>query len=111
MTVTAKVLIPAKIAENTQTTQYTATNVTTIIDKFTATNYSTSAASISVNLVTAADTAGTQNLVVKTKTIQPGETYTFPEIAGAALAPNGFISTLASTSLSLNIRASGREIT
>jgi vancomycin resistance protein YoaR len=111
MTVTVKVLIPSKIAENTQSTQYTATNVTTIIDKFTATNYSTSAASISVNLVTAADTAGTQNLIVKTKTLQPNETYTFPEIVGHALAPNGFISTLASASLSVNIRASGREIT
>ena len=32
MTVTVKVLIPAKIAEATQTTQYTATGVTTIID-------------------------------------------------------------------------------
>lgn len=111
MTVTVKVLIPSKIAENTQSTQYTATNVTTIIDKFTATNYSTSAASISVNLVSAADTAGTQNLIVKTKTLQPNETYTFPEIVGHALAPNGFISTLASASLSINIRASGREIT
>ena len=111
MTVTVKVLIPSKIAENTQSTQYTATNVTTIIDKFTATNYSTSAASISVNRVSAADTAGTQNLIVKTKTLQPSETYTFPEIVGHALAPNGFISTLASASLSINIRASGREIT
>jgi hypothetical protein len=33
MTVTVKVLIPAKIAEATQTTQYTASGVTTIIDK------------------------------------------------------------------------------
>ncbi len=43
MTVTVTVLIPAKTAENTQTTQYTAAGVTTIIDKFTATNYSASA--------------------------------------------------------------------
>ena len=35
MAVQVKVLIPAKIAESSQTTQYTATNVTTIIDKFT----------------------------------------------------------------------------
>lgn len=110
MSVTAKVLIPAKVAENTQSTQYTATNVTTIIDKFTATNYGASAASISVNLVTVADTAGTQNLIVKTKTLQPAETYTFPELVGHTLAPNGFISTLASASLTINIRASGREI-
>lgn len=111
MTVTVQVLIPAKTAENTQTTQYTATGVTTIIDKFTATNYSASAATISVNLVTAADTAGNQNLIVKTKSLQPAETYTFPEIVGAALAPGGFISTIAGTATAINIRSNGREIT
>ena len=111
MAVYVKVLIPAKIAENAQTTQYTATNVTTIIDKFTATNYSAAAASISVNIVTASDTAGNQNLIVKTKTLQPAETYTFPELVGVALAPGGFISTLASAATSINIRSNGREIT
>ena len=111
MTVTVKPLVPAKIAENTQTTQYTATNVTAIIDKFTATNYSAAAASISVNLVTSADTAGNQNLIVKTKTLQPAECYTFPELVGQALASNGFISTLAGTASAINIRVSGREVT
>ena len=111
MTVTVKVLIPAKIAEAAQTTQYTATNLTAIIDKFTATNYSAAAATISVNLVTAADTAGNQNLITKTKTLQPGETYTFPELVGHVLAAGGFISTIAGTATSINIRASGREVT
>ena len=111
MTVTVKVLIPAKTAEASQTTQYTATNVTAIIDKFTATNYSASAATISVNLVTGADTAGNQNLIVKTKTLAPAETYTFPEIVGQVLAPSGFISTIAGTASAINIRASGREVT
>ncbi len=110
MAVNVRVLIPAKIAENTQTTQYTASGVTTIIDKFTATNYSASVATISVNLVTALDAAGNQNLIVKTKSLQPSETYTFPEIVGAALAPGGFISTLASAASSINIRSSGREV-
>lgn len=111
MTVTTKVLIPAKTAENSQTTQYTATGVTAIIDKFTATNYSASAATISVNLVTAAGSAGNDNLIVKTKSLQAGETYTFPEIVGQVLAPNGFISTIAGTASAINIRASGREVT
>ena len=111
MTVTVKVLIPAKTAENTQTTQYTANGVTTIIDKFTATNYSATAATISVNLVTLAGSAGNDNLIVKTKTLQPSETYTFPEIVGAALAPSGFISTIASATSAINIRSNGREIT
>jgi hypothetical protein len=111
MTVTVKVLIPAKTAEATQTTQYTATNVTTIIDKFTATNYSASAATISVNLVNPSGTAGNSDLIVKTKTLQASETYTFPELVGAALAPSGFISTIAGTASAINIRASGREVT
>lgn len=111
MTVSVKVLIPAKIAENTQTTQYTATGVTTIIDKFTATNYSAAAATISVNLVTAADTAGNQNLITKTKSLQASETYTFSELVGQVLSPGGFISTIAGTATAINIRASGRVVT
>ena len=108
--VTVKVLVPAKTAEATQTTQYTAANVTTIIDKFTATNYSALAATLSVNLVTAAGSAGNDNLVTKTKTLQPAEVYTFPELVGQVLSPSGFISTIAGTASSVNIRVSGREI-
>jgi hypothetical protein len=111
MAVTVKVLIPAKTAENTQTTQYTANGVTTIIDKFTATNYSATAATLSVNLVTVAGSAGNDNLIVKTKTLQAGETYTFPEIVGQTLAPGGFISTIAGTASAINIRSNGREVT
>lgn len=111
MAVTVIVLIPAKTAENSQTTQYTASGVTAIIDKFTATNYSAAAATISVNLVTSGGSAGNNNLIVKTKTLQAGETYTFPEIVGAAIAPGGFISTIAGTASAINIRASGREVT
>jgi len=110
MAVNVKVLIPAKIAENTQVTQYTATNVSAIIDKFTATNYSASAATISINLVTQFDSSGNQNLIIKAKTLLPSETYTFPELVGHVLQPGGFISTIASASSAINIRSSGREV-
>ena len=111
MTVTVKVLIPAKTAEAAQTTQYTVvTGVTTIIDKFTATNYSATAATISVNLVTSAGTANDSNLITKTKSLQASEVYTFPELVGQVLAAGGFISTIAGTAASINIRASGREV-
>ena len=110
MTVTVKVLVPGKIVEATQTTQYTANNVTTIIDKFTATNYSAVAAAISVNLVTVSGTAGNLNLISKTKTLQPAEVYTFPELVGQVLNPGDFISTLAGTATAINMRVSGREV-
>jgi hypothetical protein len=111
MTVTVKVLVPAKTVEATQTTQYTATGVTTIIDKFTATNYSASAATISVNLVTVAGSAGNTNLITKTKTLQASEVYTFPELVGQVLNSGDFISTIAGTGSAINMRVSGREVT
>ncbi len=111
MTVTVKVLIPAKQAENSQTTQYTAVNCKAIIDKFTITNTSASNVTISVNLVTNGGTAGASNLIMDTRAIAPDETYTSPELVGQALEHGGFISTIASAATSLTIRASGREIT
>ena len=112
MAVTVTVLIPAKIAEDAQTTQYTVpAGITTIIDKFTATNFSAGAATLSINLVTATDTAGNQNLITKSKTLAAGEVYTFPEIVGQALATGGFISTIANTANAINIRSNGRQVT
>lgn len=111
MTVSIKVLIPAKQAENTQTTQYTAVNCKALIDKFTATNTTAGNVTISVNLVTASGSAGVTNRIVDTRAIAPDETYTFPELVGQALEPSGFISTIASAATSLTIRANGREIT
>jgi len=111
MTVLVKVLVPAKTVEATQTTQYTATNATAIIDKFTATNYSGAAATLSVNLVTSSYSAGNDNLITKTKTLQPAEVYTFPELVGQVLGNGDFISTIAGTASSINMRVSGREVT
>jgi len=111
MTVSIKVLIPAKQAENAQTTQYTATNCKALIDKFTATNTTAGNVAISVNLVTSGGSAGVTNLIVDTRSLAPDETYTFPELVGQALEPSGFISTLAGAATSLTIRANGREIT
>ena len=111
MTVSVKVLVPAKTVENIRTTQYTATGVTAIIDKFTATNFTATAATISVNLVTAAGSAGNSNLITKTKTLQASEVYTFPELVGQVLGIGDFISTIAGTASAINMRVSGREVT
>ena len=110
MPIIAKNLIPAKNIENAQTTQYVAANVTAIIDKFTATNFSSGIVNVSVNLAAVSEATGNSNLIVKTRTLQPGETYTFPEIVGHILPSGGFVSTLASSAAAVNLRASGREI-
>jgi len=111
MAVTVKNIIPPKQAEASQTTQYTAINCKAILDKFTVTNTNTVNVTFSVNLVVSGGTAGTANLIVKTRSIVPGETYLCPELVGQVLEREGFISTLAGTATSLTIAASGREIT
>jgi len=111
MTVTAKTLVPAKFVETAQTTQYTASNATVIIDKFTATNISGTPATINVNLVTQTYTPGDSNLIVKDKLLAASETYIFPELVGQILGSGAFISTTASTASAINMRVSGREVT
>ena len=111
MAVTEKPIITAKYAENAQTTQYTAVNCRTSIVKFTATNVSGINATLSINLVASGGASGTSNLVLKTRTIAPNETYTCPEVVGHSLEPSGSISTLAGAASAIVIRASGREIT
>lgn len=109
--ITVKNIIPRKQAEIAQTSQYTAVNCKTTIDKFTATNTSASPVTISVNLVASADAPANANKVVASKSIAPNETYTFPELVGQSLESGGFISTIASAATSLTISATGREIT
>jgi hypothetical protein len=111
LTVTVKTLIPAKTAQRPRpVTQYTATNVTTIIDKFTATNYSATAATLSVNLVTAADTAGNQNLITKTKTLAAKRGIHFPRDCRPGADGKRVYLHHRGTATAINIRASGREV-
>jgi hypothetical protein len=60
--------------------------------------------------VTSLDNPTNANLVVKTVSIQPGQTYLFPELIGHVLLNGGYISTIAGTATAINIRASGRTI-
>ena len=111
MVVTVSDIIPAKFAEIVQTQQYLSSGVTTIIDKFTATNTSGAPVTISVNLVPPVTAAGSSNLIVSNKIIASNETYTFPELVGHVLRSNAFVSTIATVASVLVIRASGRVIT
>jgi len=110
MTVTVKVLVPPLQLQATQTTQYTATAIRAIIDKATVTNTDTVSRTFSVNLVTSGGSAGSANLVIDNRTVQPDETYTCPELVGHVLEAGGFISTIASAASALTFRVSGREV-
>lgn len=109
MTVTVRVLAFTQMA-NSQSTQYTATGVRTIIDKATVTNTDTANRTFSVNLVPASGSPGNANLVIDDKSVVPGETYLCPELVGQVLDPGSFISTIASAASALTLRISGREV-
>lgn len=110
-TVSVKNLVPRKLAENAQTTQYTANNCKAIVDSFTATNISSANAAFSANLPASGDIPSNANLVIDTRDIAPNETYLCPEMIGQVLEVGGFISTLASVSSAICISVNGREIT
>lgn len=111
MTITPTVLIEPKLAEATNTVQYTADGVNAIVDKFTVTNNGVAPATITINVVTNLGTAGASNRIVNARNIEVGECYTCPELVGQVLVNADYISTTASAATTLTIRASGREIT
>lgn len=111
MTITIVSLIPPKVAEDSQETQYTATGKKAIIDKFTVTNTTGADVLISINLVPANGTPTSDNLILKDRDIGAGETYLCPEVIGHVLEDGDYISTIANAPYSLTIMASGREIT
>jgi hypothetical protein len=89
---------------------YAVDQVTTIIDKFTATNYGASSATLSVWIVTVLQGFNIpKNLVVK-RTLAANETYIFPEMVGQVMLNGDTIGLQASAGGSISVRACGREI-
>lgn len=104
-------IIPRTQAAAVDTDQYTSTGGKTIIDKFTACNTSASPVTLSINIVESGGAAGAANLVLKDKTLQAGETYTFPEIINQVLDVGEKLSTKASTGAVVTMSSSGRLVT
>jgi hypothetical protein len=101
--------VDSKFIEDAQTTQYTSTNVTSIIDAAIIFNDTGGAITVDVHLVNSAGTAGTSNLFIS-RSINAGDNYKCPEITGQVLKNGQFISTIAGTASSLTLRVSGRQI-
>lgn len=104
-----KTFINAKYLENVQTTQITATLIT-ILDKITITNITTGNVTFSANICDSTDAVSNSNLIVKTRTIAPNETYDCFELVGQVLEIGSFLSMIASSANSLVLKIDGREI-
>ena len=110
MSVSASVLVEAKLVEDVTTTQYTVTGTAAIIDKFTGTNTGAADASLTVYLVASGGSPSTSNRIMVSTTIATGTTYTFPELTGHILATGDKIATIASAANTLVLRVSGRTV-
>ena len=104
-------IIPRKFCETTTTSQYTATNCKTVIDKFTITNVSGGNVLFSSYLVPSGGSASNSNLIMQNQTITPGQCYEAFELVGQSLLPGGFIACVSSGASSLVLSATGREFT
>ncbi len=112
MTITAKCLINAKYASNSENTEYVATGVRAIIDKFTACNIDGGGSHvIHVSIVKSGDAAGDGNRIVKQVTIASYATFDSTEMKNQILNPGDFISIKADAASAVVIRCSGREVT
>jgi len=103
-------LIASKYLENAQTAQYTSSSVKTVIDKCVVNNVSSSNAQLSVNVVQSGGSAGNNNLIIDSVTIEPGKSYLCPELIGLILESGDFVSTLSSNLSALVINMAGRTI-
>jgi hypothetical protein len=110
MSTSPKVLVPSKLLEAAQTSQYTASGVKARIDSCVATNQLSTNQTLSLNIVTSGDTPGSDNLFIKSRTIFPGESYECPEIIGQWLAQGDFVSTATSDGTAFAFRMSGIEV-
>lgn len=111
MTVTAKALIQSKQAANSATTEYTCpADTKAVIHRFTATNTTGGAVTLTIYIVPNGGSAGATNKVLSALSIAANTTTDITQIQDHVLDESDFIAVEASAATSITIRCSGREI-
>ncbi len=111
MTTTNDALVDFKYVEDSITTQYTSTNVTTLIDYCAVTNQTGLAQTVSIYLVPSGGSASAVNRPIVTKALQAGETYLCPEVRNWTMNNGDFIAAIASAASSITLGIAGRKVT
>lgn len=109
MAQTFKRLIEGSALSNTTTIYYTATGKT-VIQKVTFVNSDTSPRTVTLYFVPQGSVAGGTNIIVNAGTIFPSETWSPPDAVGHVLEAGGTIQAKISSGTSVNLVASGVEI-
>jgi hypothetical protein len=111
LSVTATPLFNALFAPSSQGTVYTSpSQVTTIIDKFTATNVTGSNANLTVNIVASGSSVTTSNTIVGSLSVLAHTQVDLSPYLQHVLGPADFISVLAGTANAIVIMGSGRQV-
>jgi len=110
MAITIENIISRRTLETAATIQYTATGVTTVIDKMTVTNVSGSNTFINIYLPNPGSNPDASNLVLSNRTLGANETYSCPELVGQVILSGGTIVTQVGSVNALTMSASGSEI-
>lgn len=108
MTTNVGNFFPAKAVAITETTEYTSTNVRSLIDAYDVFNGTNAAIKYTSRIVPAGGTAGAANTLI-VQSIAAGSTVR-GVLTGQILEPGDFISTIADV-VGLTHRASGRKVT
>lgn len=108
--ITSKPLISPQRLTTSTATYYTSTNLTTRVDKFTVTNTTAGAVTVTIYLVPSAGTADDGTTITSAKSIQGGETWNCPDMVGQVLGLGGTIQAKASAATSLTVSAAGVTI-
>jgi hypothetical protein len=110
MAVNPRTLIAPKFASTAMTAEYAAAEGVVIVDKFTATNVSAGAATLTVHVVPPSGAVGDDNLVVQATVIAAGETRPIVGMMGHVLAASSSLHCQTSASNALVLYVSGRVI-
>lgn len=92
-------------------TLYTSSAKKTIVDKFTVTNTTGSAATFTLHRIPSGGTASNANMLIPARSVNGGAIDLVPELVGHSLEAGDFLQALASAGATLTVMASGRQIT
>ena len=112
MTVVVKKLVPTTQLTTTATGYGSAVpgGVNQVIKRAVFSNTGTVPRTITVNIVPIAGSAVVSNEIINARTLQAGETYVSPELAGMVLLPGDQIFAQASAGTDVNLTVSGLQI-
>jgi len=91
-------------------TYYTSTNTKTLVTKASVCNNDTVVRTFTVYSIKSGGGAGDTNLLVKTRSIAPGESQMIPELQGEMLENGDFIQALADVTLKVSLFMSGIQL-